>query len=233
MPSPSLIVSECWNCGPSELVNEVLAVGAFSLVFIGLLAVADWLHSRWHVEPEHARKFAHVAGGLVAAALPLFMTFGSIAVLSALFIPFMVITRKLDIFPSVHRAERSTLGDVYFPLGILIVACVFPDRAPYMFGVLVMAISDAAAGLIGKRFGRRGYRFVGAWKTYVGSGVFFGATLMLACITLAISGTPTTQILISATLLALTLMTVEGALGGGADNAVLPAASAGLLTLFT
>jgi phytol kinase len=223
----------CWSCGRSDDVSNALAIAVFSLVFIGLLAVSEWLHRRWRLEPEHARKFAHVTCGLVAAALPFFMGFRSVAVLSLLFIPFMVLSRRLGIFPSVHRAERSTLGDVYFPLGVLIVASAFPDRAPYMFGVLVMALSDAAAGVIGKRFGRRGYRIFGAWKTYVGSGAFFGATLAIAVATLSFSGTGLQVILVPAIVLATGLTIVEGAFGGGADNVVLPGVSAGLLVLLT
>ncbi|MEO8329986.1 MAG: hypothetical protein ABI586_08280 [Candidatus Nanopelagicales bacterium] len=214
-------------------MNNVLAVGGFSFVVILLLAIAEWLARRWRLEPELARKFAHVTCGLVAAALPFFMSFGSIAVLCLLFIPFMVISRQWGFFPAVHQAERSTLGDLYFPLGVLLVALAFPERAPYIYGVLVMTVSDAVAGIVGKRFGRRGYRLCGAWKTYVGSGAFFGTTLLLTLITLTVGSGSYSVALATAIGMAVALTIVEGALGGGVDNVVLPGVSASLLTLTT
>jgi phytol kinase len=214
-------------------VNDLLAIVCFSLVFILLLGTAEWLNRRWGVEPEVARKTAHLSCGLVAAAMPLFMSFGAIALVAILFMPFMVISRRLELFPAVQRAERSTLGDLYFPLGVLIVAVAFPTSLIYTFGVLVMAVSDAVAGLLGERFGHRGYRLFGAWKTYVGSGAFFATTLILAGITLAVDGAALPTLVLSGLFIALTLTLVEGVFGGGLDNVVLPAASAGILTLVT
>ncbi len=214
-------------------MSTLLAVVSFSLAFILLLAAAEWLNRRWSVEPEEARKTAHLTCGVVAAGMPLLMSFSASAVVAILFMPFMVISRRLDLFPAVQRAERSTLGDLYFPLGVLIVAVVFPTALLYTFGVLVMAVSDAAAGLLGKRFGQRGYRFFGAWKTYVGSSAFFASTLILAWVTLAVDGSTLLTLVVSAVFVATVLTLVEGLFGGGLDNAVLPAASAGILTLVT
>jgi len=214
-------------------MTDALAVGGFSVVFVAILGTADWLHRRWHVEDESARKFAHVTSGLVAAVLPAFMSFAAIAVLAALFIPFMLVTRRYGIFPAVHRAERSTLGELYFPIGVLLVAVLFPEPAAYTYGVLVMAVSDAAAGLIGKRFGHRTYRIFGALKTYVGSCVFFASTLVITCGVLAFGEPSASLFFLTAVSISLLLTLVEGSLGGGLDNVVLPGAAAGLLTLMT
>jgi dolichol kinase len=214
-------------------MGDVVAVGGFSVVFIAVLATADWLHRRWRVGDEAARKFAHVACGLVAAVLPEFMSFAAIAVLAALFIPFMLVSRRYGIFPAVHRAERSTLGELYFPVGVLVVAVLFPEPAAYTYGVLVMAVSDAAAGLLGKRFGHRTYRISGALKTYVGSFAFFASTLVITCAVLALGEPSASLFLLTAASISLLLSLVEGSLGGGIDNVVLPGAAAGLLTLMT
>jgi dolichol kinase len=204
-------------------MGDVVAVGGFSVVFIAVLATADWLHRRWRVGDEAARKFAHVACGLVAAVLPAFMSF----------IPFMLVSRRYGIFPAVHRAERSTLGELYFPVGVLVVAVLFPEPAAYTYGVLVMAVSDAAAGLLGKRFGHRTYRISGALKTYVGSFAFFASTLVITCAVLALGEPSASLFLLTAASISLLLSLVEGSIGGGIDNVVLPGAAAGLLTLMT
>src|SRR5207244_1328281 len=102
----------------------------------------------------------------------LILPFPAIVVLAAAFVPFMVVSRRLNLFPIIHRAERSTLGEVYCPLGVLTVAALVPHRTAYAFGILVMGISDTVAALGGQRFGRRAYRIFVAHKTYVGSVAF-------------------------------------------------------------
>lgn len=199
-------------------------VAAFGLVFVALLAGAEASHRRWKVEPELARKAAHASSALVAATLPWFLSFPAVAVLALLFVPFMLVSRRLDLFPAVHAVERSTLGEMWFPLGVALVALAVPDHGPYAYGVLVMGLSDAAAGLAGQRYGHRSFRIASAWKTYAGSATFFLTTVAL---TVAAGGLSPAGVVA----LAAVLTGVEASLGGGTDNLVLPVAAAGLLSL--
>ena len=205
------------------MVRDALAVAAFGAVFLGLLAAAEASSRRWKLAPELARKSAHVSCGVVAAALPIFMSFLAVAVLALLFVPFMLVSRRLDLFPAVHAVERSTLGETYFPLGVCAVALAFPHLGAYAYGILVMALADAAAGVAGERYGRRAYKLFTAWKTYVGSGAFLAVTLVLTVV--AMGPTP------AAVGVAAALALLEGSLGGGTDNVVVPVAAAALFTL--
>jgi phytol kinase len=210
------------------VVADIVAGAAFSVVFVALLAGAEASHRRWKVEPEVARKSAHVSSALVAAALPWFMSFRAVAVLALLFVPFMLISRRLDLFPAVHSVERSTLGEMWFPLGVVVVALAVPEHGSYAYGVLVMGLSDAAAGLVGRRYGHRAFRILGAWKTYAGSAAFFATTVALTVAALGLIGGVSPATVVG---LAATLTVVEASLGGGSDNLVLPVTAAGLLTL--
>ena len=212
-------------------MHDIVAVVAFSAVFVALLAGAEATNRRWKVEPELARKSAHVSCALVAAALPWFMSFPAVAVLALLFVPFMLVSRRLDLFPAVHAVERSTLGEMWFPLGVAAVALAVPDRGPYAFGVLVMGISDAAASIAGQRYGHRAFRILRAWKTYAGSATFFLTTLALTVAALALTGGLSPASVPVALGVAAALTVVEAALGGGTDNLVLPVVAAGLLRL--
>lgn len=209
---------------------DVIAVAAFSAVFVALLAGAEASSRRWKVGPELARKSAHVSSALVAATVPWFMSFTAVAALALLFVPFMLVSRRLDLFPAVHAVERSTLGELWFPLGVAAVALAVPHRGPYAYGVLVMGLSDAAAGIAGQRYGHRAYRIMGAWKTYAGSAAFLLVTVALTVAALALAGgfSPASG-LAAAVGLAVALTAVEAALGGGTDNLVLPVAAALLL----
>jgi phytol kinase len=202
----------------------VAFVGA-AAVFVAILAAGEAASRQWRIEPELARKAVHMASGVAAAGLPFVMSFPTVVVLALAFVPFMVVSRRVGLFPAVHQVERTTLGEVWFPLGVAVAAALVPHRPAFVFGVLVMGLSDAFASLAGRRYGRRGYAvpLLGATKTYLGSAVFFGTTVVLAVA--AGAG------LAGAVAVAAVLTVVEGLLGRGTDNFVLPAAAAALLRL--
>ncbi len=205
-----------------------LRLSSAAIAFIGLLWLTEWVTRRWSLQPERGRKIAHMVGGVMSAALPLILPFPAAAALSAAFVPFMVVTRRVGIFPLIHAGERSTYGEVFFPLGILGAAVLVPHTAPYAFGVLTMALADPAAGIVGVRLGKRSYRSLWGEKTYAGSVAFL-------CVTMAIGtgvhtfcgGLHAAQVL--PLLVIAGVLTVEEALvGGGADNMLLPVTGAAL-----
>ena len=214
-------------------MQTALGFGAAAIAFISLLGIAEYAARRWSLPAELGRKQAHVTCGLLAAALPLFLPFPAIVALAAAFVPFMVVSRRVGLFPIVHGAERHTYGEIYFPLGVLLVAALVPHPVEYAFGVLVLAIADAVASLTGERFGQRTYRLVAAQKTYVGSAAFLATTIGLGAVAMQAKG----ELSIGAGLVLLgvaTALTFEEALvGGGADNVVLPVSAAAMLRALT
>ena len=207
-------------------MQTALWSGAAAIGFISLLFVAELVARRWSLRPEIGRKLAHVSCGLLAAPLPSFLPFSAVALLAAAFIPFMLVSRRLGLFPIVHSAERTTYGEIYFPIGILLAAVLVPHEVAYAFGVLVLAVADALASVVGQRYGRRAYK--PANKTYVGSTAFLITTIVLglgAAQTLGrLSVTTTLLVCVVAT-----AVTIEEALaGGGVDNIILPVSAAAL-----
>lgn len=202
----------------------VAFVGA-AAVFVAIMAATEAASRRWHIEAELSRKAVHMASAVAAAGLPFVMSFPTVVVLALAFVPFMVVSRRVGLFPAVHEVERTTLGEVWFPLGVAVAAALVPHRPAFVFGVLVMGLSDAFASLAGRRWGRRGYAVpvLGATKTYLGSAVFLGTTFALA---LAAGAGVASGMVVAAALTA-----VEGLLGRGTDNLVLPVAAAAVLRL--
>ena len=131
----------------------------------------------------------------------------------------------------MHGVERTTWGEIWFPLGVLLAAAAFPHPVPYAFGVLVMGLSDAAASAAGHRWGHRAYRLLGAHKTYAGSAAFFAVTVLLATAALLAAGGLSMGSAPFVLAMAAVLTVVEGAAAGGTDNVLLPVAAAGLITL--
>ncbi|HZA39903.1 MAG TPA: hypothetical protein VFA00_04680 [Actinomycetota bacterium] len=208
-----------------------LAVSATG--FILLIATAEAMARRWSLSAEVGRKLAHVWCGLLAAALPFFLSFPAIALLSVAFVPFMVSSRQFQLFPVIHSAERSTYGEVYFPIGVLLVALLVPHRNEYVFGVLVLAIADAAANIFGRRYGRRSYKILSGHKTYAGSATFLFSTIGLGMLVMSALGEVTAITAFAVTAAAAIVTIEEGLLGGGMDNVVLPVTAAAILEMMT
>lgn len=212
-------------------MRQVLAVGAASVMFVSVLVAAEAATRRWAIDPEVSRKLVHLSSGVLAAGLPLVMSFPAIVALALLFVPVMVVFRRMGLFPAAHGVERKTWGEAYFPLGVLLAAVLLPRSTPYAYGVLVMGVSDPFASFGGQRYGRRAYRLLGAHKTYLGSTVFFVTTLALTLGTVALADGLSARSIAVVPILAGALAIVEGFSGGGLDDVVLPPVAAGLLSL--
>lgn len=199
------------------MLRILVVAAAFGAVF----AVAEAIHTFRNVSSEVTRKVVHIVSGLLAAALPSFLTFGQVIVVGLSFAVFMTFSKWFGLLPSISDVRRATLGEVFFPLGVAAAAAIATDWGRFAFGVLVMGISDGLAGLVGQRWGRKTYRLVWATKSYLGSATFAASTAVLGVATLASDGITGTE-LAAAGLAAFALTAVEGVLPAGADNLVLP-----------
>ena len=199
-------------------------------VFIGLLALSEAVTRRWLLRAESGRKIAHITSGIFAAILPAFLSFPAIAALAAAFIPFLVVSRRIKLFPVIHQAERSTLGEIYFPVGIFLIAALEPHVAEYVFGVLAMGLGDAFANLVGERFGRRTYHIT-AKKTFEGTATMFVTTWLVGIGALASISKLNGVSLAGIGAVSLLLAIEEGVCGAGLDNVLLPLSAAALFRL--
>lgn len=212
-------------------MSGVITLVAASGGLLSVLAGAEAISRRWRVSAETSRKLGHISAAVLASALPLIMSFGSVAILALVFLPVMAIIHCVDVSPTVDTVDRSTAGEIYFSLGVLVVAILVPHPAAYAYGMLVMGISDALASLAGDRWKYRPYRIFRAEKTVLGSSVFFVTTVLLTIIALAVMRGLTGPIILVAVMIACVLTLAEGALGGGVDNLILPALSAILIRM--
>lgn len=170
------------------------------------------------------RKVTHIGAALIAAASPLFLS-PIVIILSCIFFAGMLFFgRHSVLFSSIQDVKRNTLGAVFLPLGEAISAIAFLPQGirEFQFGVLVMGISDALAGLIGERFGKHQVTILGTRKSIEGSLAFFLSTLFITFLFFPMLGYPLI-------LIPLLLTFVELVLGNGFDNLALPIIGALLL----
>jgi dolichol kinase len=163
---------------------------------------------------EAARKLVHAGSGVVAAALPLLLSYHEIVGVALGFAALMLVVHRLRLLAALTGVERSSLGEVWFPLGIAGLAALAPEYAAYVYGALVLAFADALAAVVGARLGGPRLPFARG-KTVAGSLAF--------CATAVVVGAAVAGGLSPATFAAAVVLTLaEAAASGGSDNAVVP-----------
>jgi phytol kinase len=200
----------------------------YGLLFTAIEIVAR----RFKVNKEDSRKFVHVVAGIAASALPAFMTFKQITILSLLFIPVMLVSKWKNVFSSIHGVGRQTYGEVYFAAAIFITSLAFPRKELYIYGLLIMAISDGFASVVGQHYGLQKYKVFQASKSYIGSATFFVTALIIGTFVLTAFTTAGLLAAIVASITAGIILTaVEAVSPYGLDNLILPPLAALLMNL--
>ncbi len=205
-----------------------MTIGAVSFLFIFGLAEAL---QRWlRIRQEVTRKVAHTCAGIAVVVLARVLSAWEIMVLAVVFAAFLALSKSWGLLPSIHAVGRKTWGEVYYPLGIGLTAfCVLPGglRA-FQFGVLVLALADSLAGIVGDAAGKHRIALVGNRKSLEGSAAFFFAAFVTL---LAFQGWRGEFVLVSMTV-ALFLTLVELFLLAGLDNLLLPVCASYLFKAF-
>jgi phytol kinase len=197
---------------------HIAELAAFLVAIVVLFASAELLRRRG-LPPDATRRYTHAAGASVAALLPAFLTLDESVALGVVVAVVLAWTRRRGILRSVHGVERPTLGAALFPLGLALAAIVgWPLPAAYVLGALTFALADPAAALVGARVASPRWAVWKGTKSLGGSLAFAGVVLVIGLVATAWAPLPISAIVVAAIFLAV----VEGSLGYGLDNLVLP-----------
>lgn len=212
---------------------NLLSIAFVLLAMWSIYLVVEVLRRSNILKGELARKSIHIGVGILFASLPLFMNRREIFATAAIFFLAMVIlSGVLKLFSAYEDVSRWTIGQFLYPVGIMAVLFMFSDLHIYTFAVLILALADAAAALVGTKFGDIHYHFFGGNKTIAGSLAFFTVTLSLLTIFTFSFGTVTPLVLIMIPVSAWFLTGVEAVFAGGFDNLAIPVFAALILNAF-
>jgi phytol kinase len=202
-----------------------IALGAFLVMFGGLQFYARATGAR----PETTRKMFHTGSGVLTLAFPfLFRQTCPVLVLtgtSALLVAGVKFLPALrDRFGRVaNRVERTTLGEVYFPISVGLLFWLTRGSNPLLFviPVLMLTFADATCALVGSRYGMT--RYLGANKSLEGSVAFVAIAFLCVHVPLLLwSDVGRAESLLIAATLALLVMLLEGSAWRGLDNLFIP-----------
>lgn len=220
------------------------ALGAASIY-----AAVDGMARLGRVSGEYGRKAIHITVGIFAATFPIFLTRTEIFVFHGMFFVGLVVLSMVsdvvrtrpearrfkagrllaEMFERYEDVSRWTIGQFLYPLSLMLVVLFYDDLLIYSFSVLMLALADGFAAVIGKPFGKKLYYVPGGFKSYIGSATFFLIALTLMSLFLIIETEAGNIALVPAFAYAAFLTIVEGSIAGGFDNLAVPLMTAVLL----
>jgi phytol kinase len=205
-------------------IGLALVMTIFGILFAIFSVIGDLLH------PEVLRKGLHISLGLTALSFPwLFETVWPVLVVGVISIMgFLGVRLGLPLLrPLAHKLAgitRVSIGEYCF----IIATCVVfifaaDDPVLYSIPILVLSLADAAAALVGTRYGHHWYRTWDDYKSIEGSTAFF--IVAFACIFLPLVLFTHASVNLSASvagLVALATTVLEASMGRGFDNLLVP-----------
>jgi dolichol kinase len=127
----------------------------FALGPVGVtLLLSEYLWRKKILKGERARKFIHILSGVWIAFWPFYIPLDGIFVLGAAMCTLLVYSRLTNLFHAIYDVRRRTYGDIFYALGFM--ACAFFGREDWIFtvSVLLLALADGGAAVVGRFWGR-------------------------------------------------------------------------------
>lgn len=202
--------------------SDILPALLVAASFVALFVTFELVGRRGTVDPEMTRKGVHIGAGAIALSFPaLFDSHLTVLLLGALFGIALFVARRLRLLPSVHGVARVTVGELLYPVavyGTLLLTEVTGTPQLYTICILLLALGDGLAGIVGTNVRSRRYRVPGGTKSLAGSLAFFVVALASIATTLIVTGHPTQHALLVAVICALLITGVEAISTHGTDN---------------
>jgi phytol kinase len=163
-----------------------------TIPFIVLLLASTYLATKRIVSNEEIRKFVHIISGgyfsIVAVAFDLQTTF----YLACIVLAALLISRSINLFGYLHKINRKSYGDILYVFTIGIMALMIGQTWVFVTSVMFMAIADAAAAVVGSRWGDNRlllYRpYYGLKKSWPGTLAFMISGYVILIVAFLIQG---------------------------------------------
>lgn len=214
-----------------ELVRALLV----SLALGVLLAGAELWYRTRRPPAEWTRKLVHAGGGVAAAFLPwLFASHWTVLALTGV-MAVLLGTSLRHSLPSVTSVERSSRGELWFPIVVYLLFVIGRHQPVfYLIALSSLAVSDTVAALLGRVYGRRAYMVEGNRKSLEGSAAFLIVTFLAVHLTLLLATPLERDVCVMVALqIALLTASAEAISVGGSDNLVVPLGTYYLLLKMT
>lgn len=209
----------------TTLIIQISAVA----IWLGIVFLASEILHRFKQDPELVRKVVHIGTGHVLLIawwlhIPLWLCVTAGILFSAI----ALFSHYTSVFPLLNNVGRKTYGIFYYALSITILVAFLWDSHPQyaVIGVMVMSWGDGMAALIGKRFGKHTFIYMGNQRSLEGSFAMFATSLLvMLCIFGFTHGLRLNDLKVAMPVAAIAAL-LEAFSPGGTDNLSVPLSSA-------
>lgn len=167
----------------------VLKAAIWIIVVVIVIGVVESILNRLKRDNEATRKLLHIMHAVGLAGLAFIIPLYWVAALELFFLVSVLLARYLHIhydkqwkwvhyLGKTYRVGRESYGEILMPIGLILVAIVANSEWEFAATVLIMGLADAAAALVGKKWGAStSYDVFGQKKSLLGSTAFFVVAL--------------------------------------------------------
>ncbi len=167
-------------------MNTNLLATIYSFIYIlAIIAVAFVLYRFTKIGSEGVRKFIHIlVSGWVLILVNCYdsLAWAVIGPVTFIFLNAAFVYSGFSKYLGMGNRKRDN-GLIYYPLSILVLVIMMynglADERIVISSVLMMGFGDGLAALIGSRFGRHGYSFIGGKKSLEGTLTMFAVSLTI------------------------------------------------------
>jgi phytol kinase len=212
----------------AEHRDQLLVVASFAWIAV-VIGVGESARRLTGASPDLTRKIVHI--GVGSWALPTALYFhspGWAAFCPLTFVLLNALSYYYRLMPVIEVEGRGSPGTIYFPLvfaGLILILWPHGARAASVAGLYAMGFGDAAASIVGQRWGRHRYRIAGATKSWEGSLAFFIVSFVAIYLGTRLLS-PHPSIWLPSLGAALLATLAEAPAGHGLDNLTVPVTAA-------
>lgn len=133
---------------------------------------------------DSTRRIIHIGAAIIAYTFPLYLSLPQVLIICFILLGIMIFSRYISLLSHIHKVDRKTWGEIFYPLGIMIAAISFlpNDIGNFRIVILILGVSDLLANIIGTYLGSHSFNIFKCKKTIEGSVAFFVSTLIILLI---------------------------------------------------
>ncbi len=211
-------------------------------VILALILISEFIRKKYKWQQEVTRKIVHISIGLLIFLTPILIEASiPLVVIAVFFSIFNFFALRNNLFPGIH-IDRHNYGTVYYALSFLILIVLFwyEYKIIVIASMMVMALGDATAAIVGQLVKKKHYYIlIHDHKSWEGSLIMFMVSSAVIYLTL-IFYSPTLltlnhsnfSFLLFALFTAMIATAAETLGNKGNDNLTVPLLSAVLLYFF-
>ena len=209
--------------------QNLIAILSYSFCFLILFLISELLFHSLKCKVEISRKWMHFSSGICCLTIPFFISNHWIVLfLTSSFALILMISKKYNFLKSINSIDRKSFGSVLFPVTIYLsfVSYQYLNQGIvfYYLPILILAICDPIAALLGKKWPLGKYKIGSNYKTLIGSIGFFCSCFVVVLISLYLIKTENSimELLLLSFIISIFTTFTEAICQNGTDNVFIP-----------